>query len=94
MRVRNMTNPSGNEVKNQFIITGNGVTTFQSYDSQICDWDGSQLKLYSDWDYSRTTLKFFKWFLEDYTRIPYESKSKFDRNLDELIKEGKIILMY
>lgn len=53
--------------KNQFIITGENKTVFQSYDSTIAEINGDgKLKLFADWDYSRTTLKHLYLFLHDY----------------------------
>ena len=54
--------------KNQFIIEGKEEgTTFQSYNSQIANISNSgELVLYSDWDYSQTTLKYLYLFLQDY----------------------------
>lgn len=53
--------------KNQFIITGNGATVFQSYDSTIAKIDANGvLSFGSDWDYSATTKKHLYLFLNDY----------------------------
>ena len=51
---------SGNPVANQFVITNNGETFFQSYRSIIAKY-GKDGKLVLDsyyWDYSRTTAKY------------------------------------
>ena len=54
--------------KNQFIITNNNLIVFQSYNSTIAEYDENQktLKIFYDWDYSKTTLKHFYLFLQDY----------------------------
>lgn len=53
--------------KNQFVITGEGKTTFQSYDSTIAEINADgKLKLFNDWNYSQTTLKHLYLFLNDY----------------------------
>lgn len=53
--------------KNQFIISGNGATVFQSYDSTIAEIDkNGTLKLGEDWNYSATTKKHLYLFLNDY----------------------------
>lgn len=53
--------------KNQFIISGNGELTFQSYNSTIAtiDCEGF-LALFSDWNYSQTTQKHLYLFLQEY----------------------------
>ena len=53
--------------KNQFIITGENKTIFQSYDSTIAEINGDRkLKLFADWDYSHTTLKHLYLFINDF----------------------------
>lgn len=53
--------------KNQFIIKGGDGVTFQSYESTIANINkGGKLTLFSDWDYSHTTLKHLYLFLNDY----------------------------
>ncbi len=77
MKVKNMTSPRGNIVKNQFIINDHGKTYFQSYDSIIAVKNCSQSieldKHY--WDYSRTTGKYRNIFLN-------ESKKKTQEKID------------
>ena len=71
-RVENMTSDRGNKIANQFIIStydeqGNLLTqTFQSYDSTIAIREGYNGQVTLDkyyWDYSKTTLKYLKLFL-------------------------------
>jgi hypothetical protein len=68
MKVENMTSPKGNKVANQFIITDDiGNKYFQSYKSIIAKiyTDG---KVYLDeatWDYSVTTAKYRREFLNE-----------------------------
>ena len=81
MKVENIKNNNGNNVKNQFVIIDEvaGVTTFQSYDSKICEiitkhtcgFDAI-LKIYPDWNFSKTTLKYFYKFLSDHS-IPLKN---------------------
>lgn len=54
--------------KNQFIIENKKEITFQSYNSiiAIIEQDTGALVLFSDWNYSHTTLKHFYLFLRDY----------------------------
>ena len=53
--------------KNQFLIKGENGITFQSYQSTIANIsNGGKLTLFSNWDYSHTTLKHLYLFLKDY----------------------------
>jgi len=77
MRIRMM-----DSAKNQMVIEDetNKVTTFQSYKSLIAEYNEKErtLVVYPDWDYSKTTMKYFKQFCNDYTLgIKYETKEKF-----------------
>ena len=56
--------------KNQFVITGNESTVFQSYNSTIAKIDNSgALSFGGDWDYTNTTRKHLYLFLSDYKNI-------------------------
>lgn len=72
------------ENKNQFVITYsiNGVTywAFQSYYSLICIYCPSTKEMLlnnSKWDYSKTTLKHLKIFINEWTCYNYENKAQF-----------------
>ena len=59
MKVENMTSSSGNAVANQFIITDNNATYFQSYESIIVKRENG--KTYLDeiyWNYSEQSSRF------------------------------------
>lgn len=61
MKVRNFYN------KNQFLIWGDGIYTFQSYESTVAIIEkNGNLILGKDWNYSNTTLKHVYLFLHDY----------------------------
>lgn len=64
--VTNMTSPSGNKVKNQFIIYTDDGCYFQSYKTVIAfRGDDGAIKLDRDsWDYSTTTSKYRNMFLD------------------------------
>lgn len=91
MTVNNMLSPrTGNPVANQFIITeeGHGALgnfikreTFQSYKSTIAiktRWeDETRIELdETHWDYSVTTLKYLKEFLQT-----YDSKKEIEQKI-------------
>lgn len=69
MKVRNLEGKSGKIVPNQFVIKDDNRKVFQSYDSTIVEvkWhaDFCEVNVGYDWDYSRTTSKYFKMFLID-----------------------------
>lgn len=84
MRVKNF-----KDVKNQFIIEDGHKVVFQSYDSFICEIQVREIqgnriiKVGKNWDYSRTTMKYLKWFLEEYLwDSPYTSKKDFEKFLE------------
>lgn len=72
MKVENMVSErSGREVANQFIIRDENRIVFQSYSSVIAVIDYSKngaerLTLGRDWDYSNTTAKYLNQFLRDF----------------------------
>jgi len=68
MKVENMTNGNGNQVPNQFIITKDGKTVFQSYKTVIAENDGGKIILDPDWNFSRTTSKYRCLFLGENTQ--------------------------
>lgn len=65
MTVRNMEGRSG-KVANQFVITGEGKTTFQSYDSTIAEIDDKKMEItiHPNYNYSKTTGKYRNQFFE------------------------------
>lgn len=68
LKVRNLTSPrSGREVANQFVIENGDTTLFQSYRSPIVevDRDALAIRVYEDWDYSRTTSKYRNQFFNE-----------------------------
>ena len=68
MKVKNMTGRTGREVANQFIITDDkGNQYFQSYKSIIAkrQGDGSIILDGYFWDYSNTTAKYRREFLNE-----------------------------
>lgn len=74
--------------KNQFIIDHKRKKYFQSYDSLICIFDeynkkGKHLILIDNmWDYSNTTRKHFKLFINEYTYFRYQDKKSWLRFLE------------
>lgn len=85
MKVQNMTSSKGNNIANQFIITGIDsddcdFETFQSYDSVIATRRtiGGEYEIKLDsryWDYSVTTGKYRNQFLGETKK---ETQAKID----------------
>lgn len=80
MQVRNMFSSRGNKVANQFIIEGDGIAIFQSYESTIAkvDYNKREIEIYKDWDYSPTTGKYRNAFFDDYFS-PLNNKKAIER---------------
>lgn len=66
MKVQNLINNNGNRAANQFVITHNGATYFQSYNSVVAKYEKGRLTVTPLWDYSATTRKHFYIFVNDY----------------------------
>lgn len=65
---------TGENVKNQYIITAPGCYAFQSYNSLIAVYDieNNILTLGYDFDYSTTTSKYLNQFIEYYCYSIYK----------------------
>lgn len=83
--VKNMISPRGNEVPNQFIINIGNKVIFQSYNTPIGCWDmeKQELNLSHDWEYSRTTMKYFKQFINEYTSLTYYNAKDWRKLLED-----------
>ena len=80
--------------KNQFVIRNEIETIFQSYDSTICiiNYSEKTLTFWIDYDYSKTTSKHLKLFLNDYLSFYYDSKKELEKSIkDWFIKDYKVI---
>jgi len=88
IKIYNMCSPnSGREVPNQFIIETPDGRYFKSYDTIIAfiPWGGGKLVLDPHWDYSPTTAKYRREFLNEgiaETRRYIEGGSYIVRNLN------------
>jgi hypothetical protein len=80
MKVENMRSARGSMVANQFIIRHREYIYFQSYKSVIARYNriSYQLLITNLWDYSRTTLKYFSRFINEYTFYSYDYKAAFE----------------
>lgn len=66
--------------KDQAVINMGEYKAFYSYESLIAVYNTEECKVYlkeNMWDYSNTTRKYFKKFLEEHTCIPYNNKKMF-----------------
>tara|TARA_B100000900_G_scaffold366897_1_gene343048 strand:+ start:633 stop:974 length:342 start_codon:yes stop_codon:yes gene_type:complete len=80
-KVENMlSNRSHKPVANQFKITmQNGLEVFQSYETIICIKDPRNNEIYLDkncWDYSNTTSRYRKFFLQEDTKTTRDKINK------------------
>ena len=74
--------------KNQFVVrymSGDKLLVcFQSYRSLVAVYDTQDDILYVSWqywDYSKTTSKHFKIFVNEYTPFTYDSKAQFIKEI-------------
>lgn len=85
MKVKNLEGGSGRAVPNQFVIKDGNRKVFQSYDSTIVEvkWhtDFCDVNIGYDWDYSRTTSKYFKIFLMDEVGFTNEEVEQIKKEL-------------
>lgn len=73
MMAYNLTSPrSGRPVANQYEIEDKGTVYFQSYRTLIAKKTGATYTISSNWDYSRTTAKYFYEWLRGYGFNEYE----------------------
>lgn len=79
MRVNNRT------INNHIIhnMTDGGIA-FQSYDSMIAKYEPTtgRLLVTPSWEYSKTTMKYFKEFVNQYTPYAYNSKAAWETETD------------
>ena len=76
--------------KNQFVINyikpnTFRVLVFQSYKTIIAIYDQETKQLYINWyywDYSKTTMKHLKIFINEYTYFTYENKQQFLKEIN------------
>ena len=82
MKVQHLRTAKGNPAVNQFVINNeDGETVFQSYASKIATYKNGVLFIGNKWDYSVTTLKYFKQFVNDFTCFIYETKKQFEKEI-------------
>ena len=92
--------------KNQFVIEynnpdgkdsdidGNTLLVFQSYRSVIAIYNPITKKLFvnwNKWDYSKTTMKHLKMFINEYTCYRYDNKYQFSSFLRI---ESKMVVLF
>lgn len=101
MKVYNLEGKSGRAVVNQFVIKDDNRKVFQSYDSTIVEvkWhsDFCVVNIGYDWDYSRTTTKYFKMFLIDEVGLNNEEVEQIKKELrkgHDCIVIGRFVIRY
>lgn len=69
---------------NQTIVYTNSGVEFHSYESFICEIKyGELVKIGYNWNYSRTTIKYLKQFLDKYLPNLYKTKASFEKLIEE-----------
>lgn len=83
VHVENLTTNGGNVAQEQVVVMVGGLMKFISYSTDIAYYDDNtgQLEVTEDWEYSNTTMKYFKQFIEDYTEHDYISAKDFREQL-------------
>lgn len=103
MKVTNLTSPrSGAKVANQYNIEHNGVDYFQSYDTVIARYKPYYLEVNCDYNYSNTTSKYFRQWLEqwDFTRAEVDNLKKLLANakaqteFEWILDNGSKVIVY
>ena len=71
-------------VANQLLISHGTKIAFQSYASCIAVYDmyTGEMKVGPDWNYSSTTSRHFKLFVNNKTRFLYETSEKFRKEME------------
>lgn len=87
--VHQLINNRGNCAANQFVITANGATYFQSYTSVVAKIQNGNVYVSTNWDYSRTTSKHLYIFLaqQGYSHLCSA------KDMRKAIKDGEVILI-
>lgn len=80
MRVENL-----NGYPNQFLIVDyeNDSISFQSYKTLIATLKRGTLKVFSHWDYSNTTMRHFKRFINEETPFTYENSKQWRQEMKD-----------
>jgi len=83
-------------VMNQIAIFNKGEIWLQSYDSIVCKVNDVEVVMFKNWDYSITTLKYVKLFIQQYAPSLYieimkQGRNVFKKGVEKLIKNGNII---
>ena len=72
MKIKNLAN-------NQVVIISDNSKAFFSYNTKIAEYINEQLYLNLHyWNYSKTTLKYLKEFMNTYTPISYNTKKQVE----------------
>lgn len=85
------------ENKNNMLIFSNeNQTYFVSYQTTIASYNEETRKLKINvnyWDYSQTTLKQLKYFINNYTCFKYETKKEFEKEIENNDNIEQVIIL-
>lgn len=78
----------GNDNNKQIVTKEGTKLRFYSYEIPIAEYDtvSNKLRLNKEWQYSMTTIFYFKQFINNYTSLEYKNKKQFEK----LIETNKI----
>lgn len=68
---------------NQVAVINGDEITFFSYETKICILKAGKIVFLAKWDYSNTTSKYFKQFLDIFSLEEYKDKKTFEKFVDE-----------
>lgn len=96
MKVRMLKRPRGTAMVNQLVINEGRKTWFQSYDSVIIEIDREYQKITvgRDWDYSITTTRCLKQFLNEEMQWSSEEVDEFKKKLRKAQYSGNNEFVY
>lgn len=86
MGISQLINDNGNPAANQFVISSENGTFFQSYDSVVARIANGKLTLSEAWNFSKTTSKHLYIFLREYGLSEYDNR----KAILKAIKSGEI----
>ena len=88
LTIYNLQTNRGGVASNQIVIkdTEKRKVSFYSYNILIASYDEvlKKITLFDKWDYSNTTLRYLKQFMEHFTTINYISKQSLNNRLENI----------
>lgn len=83
IRVEYFYNRGTNPVANQVVVINGDEITFFSYNTKICVLKDGYIVFLDKYDFSRTTKKYFKQFLDRYSKDKCLPKKEFEQFVED-----------